>query len=248
MRRCAFCDKTKKLTLEHAWPDWSIQFARRDEPSPSRIRHAVGEGVPLRKYSGEVKTRRFCKDSNTGWMSELEASVCPILKEMMVGNEIGISKESCDRLALWAAKTAMVFDTLKVGPSGWFYVAEERLWLYSNRSPPPGTLVWIGLAAPGIPLAALGGEFGDDTPPLGAVRRHATHLVLRRVAFLVLSQRFCTHTPGRVHSLPGLDVKQNGYVQIWPSRSDCGDVPWPTSEIVIAPDEIERGIGRFSRP
>ena len=83
-----------------------------------------------------VKVNCVCsEDCNSGWMSELEIAVQPILSPMIRdGGQTLLSKEQQQLLAAWACKTVMVFEFTSAEPA--FYTFAERDELRRTMSPP----------------------------------------------------------------------------------------------------------------
>jgi hypothetical protein len=55
MQRCAFCNRTAKLTGEHVWSDW------------------LNSIFPPSTYFYRLKAKIVCRACNNGWMSNLES-------------------------------------------------------------------------------------------------------------------------------------------------------------------------------
>jgi hypothetical protein len=87
---------------------------------------------------------------NQGWMSALEIATKPILGPMLQGTQVVLTVEPQNILAMWAHKTAMVFDLITKSGGSAFYRDEERNALMCNGlSTLSRTFVWLGqLAVP----------------------------------------------------------------------------------------------------
>lgn len=115
-RKCLFCEREVKLSDEHVLPRWLLDYleVRQDDlymSHQSVFGYLVSKRGPM-KFASFVNGC-VCLDCNTGWMSQLECRVKPLLAPMMV-----LDLESLDRLqanaevlSLWAVKTAAVLNS-----------------------------------------------------------------------------------------------------------------------------------------
>jgi hypothetical protein len=60
----------------------------------------------------EQKVRHVCRPCNTGWMSTLENESKDILSPMIRGEDTRLSASDQRQVAIWAAKTAVVFERI----------------------------------------------------------------------------------------------------------------------------------------
>lgn len=101
----------------------------------SDIRGPVGR-------SQDIQVKVVCRHCNNGWMAGLEAQVKPIIAALEQGAvKREVDPASAQLLALWAAKTAAMFQyndwpTKAVTP-------DQLAELYRERRPPSGMEVWI---------------------------------------------------------------------------------------------------------
>jgi hypothetical protein len=139
-RRCVFCDKERKMTSEHAWPDWVIE-----RWGPGDYTHVFSneEGLErdYRASTLEVRVKRVCEVCNHGWMSDLENGTKRLLVWLMEARSLYLSPEDQAQVALWATKTAMMLGFThprrrKIPDTDYHY-------LYKHREPPPFTSVWL---------------------------------------------------------------------------------------------------------
>lgn len=148
MRSCIFCS-ARVNSREHAWPAWllGLGVAR---GQPFNIYHRDDSG-PIKDWDGvglksgrHLRTRRVCLTCNTGWMHTLKTAAKRVLGPLMTIADLAIPllEEDQRLIALWAAKTAMVFESL--GARDNFYKQPDRELLRVTLSPPLTAMVWIG--------------------------------------------------------------------------------------------------------
>lgn len=88
-KTCIFCENTE-LSKEHFWSTWLHELIP-DPTNNSRGYMIIKSGIVINKGErpGHLKNktiRKVCKICNNGWMSKLETSVIPILKQMLNGS------------------------------------------------------------------------------------------------------------------------------------------------------------------
>src|SRR5579863_10352130 len=111
-RTCVFCGASP-VTKEHLWPRWARRFAT----DPTFDRYAVRvdhaqRGSTTDAWGGPPFAMRAglaCAPCNSGWMSTLEADVSAILDPRGLAARAMTAAEQA-ALAVWATKTAIVFD------------------------------------------------------------------------------------------------------------------------------------------
>lgn len=110
MQGCVFCERQEKLTGEHAFPDW--------------LRRAVGDGgaqYGRRKPDGAISqwqtiaysttVNDVCDRCNTGWMSDIENSVCTLLLPMIrSGFPVTMYSGTLKSLANWALLRSLILS------------------------------------------------------------------------------------------------------------------------------------------
>jgi hypothetical protein len=116
MKTCAFCRQPLSgiASSEHILPQWLLdEFGiRDDEVSPT---HMSSDGTAVSTRTHQLKNLvagGVCATCNSGWMSQLETTSRPILRDLFA-NEISVVDCSpADRfiLARWATKTALTLN------------------------------------------------------------------------------------------------------------------------------------------
>jgi hypothetical protein len=159
---CQFCGRpwTPGLVVksdEHVLAQW-IRRLEANHPSEQR---SFSTGYQLNETSNEfvqvrpeivnrraalltLKTREVCRDCNVGWMSDLEEDVKPTIRQLARSAEAGIaivqSRQSRQRFAVWAQKTALTCELTSNAPRVGNVAMGQVL---REGSPLPGSLVWI---------------------------------------------------------------------------------------------------------
>ncbi len=107
-----FCGRNDiKITKEHVFPDWLNQLF---DSSIKGINESVTlDGRVVYRYESKLFSRTIndvCETCNSGWMSNLENEVKPILTKMLRSKNIVLDKVKQRRLATWAYKTMLVMN------------------------------------------------------------------------------------------------------------------------------------------
>jgi len=156
---CIFCGKPAG-SREHIWPQWVL--ARKDF-GPFRLKRA---GVPDVILNGtELTTKRVCKACNSGWMSDLEGKVKPILEPMFDGRTFALDLEQQRLIAVWVAKMAFLWDSTKGrNADNAFFSKSEGVALAKHYKIPDLTSIWLGRIDEPHRVAD-GYDFTLDFPP-----------------------------------------------------------------------------------
>jgi hypothetical protein len=159
---CVFCGSTGgtvKITGEHLYSDWINSVLPASVVGPGitveRTNNISGEfrTWPVRELAVE-KVRCVCEPCNTGWMSNLDDQVHPVLKPMILGNSAVLSPQDQVTVATWAAMKAAVFEFAWDHPP--VYSQADRDIVRTQLRPP--ATVRVALAAvesKGYPLRAI---------------------------------------------------------------------------------------------
>lgn len=112
---CPFCAGTESLSDEHIIPQWLIDsLGIRDMKIATT--HMSTFGFPISRRGpmsmANFVNGRICRNCNTGWMSNLEAEVKPLVDGLMNLDMQAVSalQESRETLARWVIKTAIVLN------------------------------------------------------------------------------------------------------------------------------------------
>lgn len=204
MRQCLFCDRPA-TSREHVWPDWVLEFLA--STRTMNVDGELGDGRSFHVGGGrkaELKARCVCDDCNRGWMSKLESTARPILGPLMADIGYSLTPRQQFTVALWAVKTSMVMEAVKIQGRNSFYTQQERQRLGASLLPPQLTQVWIGRYLGGQQLAHWGSDVWDGNPKTGiaSVHSYVNTLAIGRLVIQVLSVRFLSgdcHRPVVIH-------------------------------------------------
>ena len=110
---CIFCGWQGKLTKDHGLASWLEGYI----PGEGRFEHlAVSTASPQREWTSaelDFKVGRICKACNSGWMSDLETAVAPVVARMInATGPILIKPSEQTILRFWLAKTTLVLDLM----------------------------------------------------------------------------------------------------------------------------------------
>lgn len=187
MRECIFC-QGRASTLEDIWPQWlTKQFPLSDI---SFMQAELG-GRNLGKWRNKtpklLQARCMCEKCNGGWMSKLEGQAKPIIKAILDNHVKTVDVSSQAIIAVWAVKTAMTLEAVKL-QNKWFYTNDERRGLRILSAIPEGTFVWIAKCVnqPNIYSAA---KDLLTAPGQDEIRTYVTTMAFGSLAFQVASTR-----------------------------------------------------------
>ncbi|MDQ0773076.1 hypothetical protein QF026_001542 [Streptomyces aurantiacus] len=202
--RCPLCqDPHAQPTDEDIYPKWLVREMKR---------HGVRSSDPHRRRIN-WPTTPVCQHCNNTWMSTLENDVKDILVPMFF-HVRSLDEHAQGRLALWAAKMAILFDAIgsSIVPHG----AGQGLEVF--RQPHHGMRVWIAayhdvnpLAVVSRPIYMPGNDSSDDF--LGLC-----------VTFSVVKVAFQVLIPFLDGDLAPLEDFHGSVVPIWPPANPLG---WP---------------------
>lgn len=149
-RPCAFCSSSfNKITREHVWPNWIRNVLAQP---PRRValhrdgRAPIDWPLNANKVDMGVTLNDVCKPCNEGWMERLEAETRPILTPLIQGQDAVLAPNDQRTLAVWAVKTAMVFDLFTRAPEP-FFNQSERIAMRDRRGTPPPEQLLVSLAS-----------------------------------------------------------------------------------------------------
>ena len=147
MKKCLFCENTKKLSKEHIIPKWLLGELGLTEKTII-MQHSSVFGAPLSQRTHSFKglvNAMICENCNNGWMSKLEASVKDLIIKWMdldlIEEDTPLLSEDHEILAKWVFKTAIVLNY----PTNYRNIVPEKHFheLYSSKIPAG---VYINLA------------------------------------------------------------------------------------------------------
>ncbi|MGW0885063.1 hypothetical protein [Streptomyces sp. NPDC002671] len=206
--RCPFClDPHGQPTDEDIYPKWLVREMKR---------HGIRNTDPQRRRI-HWPTTPVCQHCNNTWMSALENDIKEILTPMFFQVR-SLDEHAQSRLALWAAKMAVLMDAVggNVVPHG----AGQGLEIY--RRPHHGMRVWIAAYHDLNPLALVSRPI--YMPPGKDQKQELLGLC---VTFSVVKVAFQVLIPFFDGDLAPLEDFRSSVLQIWPSTSPLLDWPPP---------------------
>lgn len=142
---CVFCG-AQKVTKEHILPEWMQRLENNLAPSGyAQGTYSEEKGWDEIRFNSipfSQTARVACRSCNNEWMSEMEQSTKPILAPLIQGRRKTLGKDRSSRLAIWAFKTALVFQ--HTHPRNLTVPTDHYTWLKNNGTPHPSAQVWIG--------------------------------------------------------------------------------------------------------
>ncbi len=227
---CWMCGRPGPLTEEHTFPDWVRKIFAADGSDIVLSDHLAGMVNRSRTWtnrSGEVTVRSVCRDCNQGWMSKLEARCRPLLQPLITGHPARLSPAGQVDLALWAVKTAWVFQSRNATTST--CRAEQRQALAATLALPAGVQVLLGAfhESGDVVLCTNWYVAGSTTAAQFDLDASASTMVIGRVVFQVI-QRPATEAQG------GRSTRQNAdpsaVHQVLPDTGQA--VEWPPRRVL----------------
>lgn len=220
---CWMCGSAGSLTQEHAFPDWVRKIFSRDGNLIAMSDHRAGmteRSISWKNFSGEVVVRSICGPCNQGWMSELEVHCKPVLSPLIHGHGARPSPDNQAILALWAIKTAWVFQSMN--PSTSTCTIDQRHALATSQKIPDGVGVDLGaFDEQGKDVLCCYWYVGGSTAGVRDLDTSITTLVIGR-AVLQVTQWIHEDLPGVSPPKPSSDV---AVVRLIPATGDF--IHWP---------------------
>lgn len=228
MRSCLFCDQSVS-SKEHAWPLWLLRALRPFGKARATI-HAERRGqnpTSWQVVDDGITVRFVCGTCNNGWMSETENAAKPIIERLLKDGTETIDRVQQEQLAVWAIKSAMVFEALR-SEKPMFYLSSERHTLRESRLLPRRTTIWIAKCVnqPNAYSSALDLS-GTVEETAQRVEAYVTTMAFGSLAIQVLSGRMPDGVPttatitAELRPGPWDDV----VLRIWPIAA--GAIEWP---------------------
>ncbi|MCA1600248.1 MAG: hypothetical protein LC776_00920 [Acidobacteria bacterium] len=208
---CPFCQGLNSLlTKEDIYPTWLLKELRR---YGARSNY---EGRWSTKIVGY--TTPACEDCNHRWMSTVENDVKKFMISMFFHTRL-LNQYEQDRLALWAAMKAILFDAASdkpVVPRGFGHD------LNIHRQPHRGMYVWIAAYTDTNPLVVMprlifSSDHNEGTGEDAVIGWCVTFTIVRLV--------FQVFIPFIDGTLAPLETFNDSVVQLWPRQSPTLD--WP---------------------
>jgi hypothetical protein len=147
-KECAFCPATAKLSGEHLWSDWMNDLF----PGKKRFTSKNEKGeIIVDRISDNLdwKAKVVCEPCNNTWMSEIESKHAkPAMKDLIAGDlDIPVSQARARSIALFAFKTAVIFDHMKRDREP-FFLRSVRHRFREHLAIPPQVRMWMARFVP----------------------------------------------------------------------------------------------------
>ncbi len=146
---CLFCDAAG-VTKAHVFAkSWTGLF---DEPNDTREHEVVHRYTdPDTGKQREMKraktfaliSRKVCKTCNSGWLSELEERVKPLMASFAANRPVVLSADEQTDLALWASAATLIAMSMDPAAADFADPALAQM-LYRTRRPTVGMDIWLG--------------------------------------------------------------------------------------------------------
>lgn len=155
---CVFCRSTEPLTNEHAIPGWIGKHLGQGSVTHNYIPWKASEPAwTYKKKELSIEAKAVCESCNTGWMSDLEDDVAPILGPLIDGEERLLGATNRELLAAWATKTVLMIQQAMPTAARVSTGADYQNF-YARRRPPRDARLWLaasGGAPRGLNRSAL---------------------------------------------------------------------------------------------
>jgi hypothetical protein len=228
LRTCIFCGTTP-LSREHIWPEWLMRLLPTPDGVETTAQRGFDQPIQFWRSRRPEQTARFvCAACNNGWMSQLENAMKQVVTSILSRPSSIIDASAQGTIALWAVKTAMVYEALRPNRE-WFYRADERHSFRLDRQIPDRTYVWIA------PLVATPGFYSTATDmwethakTAEETQGYVTTMAFGSLAIQILTIRIGSNRPADlVLSVPCTNGPWNdSTIPVHPRRRDSE--PWPT--------------------
>jgi len=220
-RNCIFCGNPAD-SKEHLPSDWILKSL----PAKRQLIQRISKGE-IRKFSGPLTIKCVCAGCNNGWMSQLEASIRPILGSMMHDLSVYLDISAQRDLSTWSVKTAMALEGTKPQKAARCYSLPDCAALRLRSSIPSHTRVWIGrFSVSG--LLAHGAEYSLHVGEHPVITHGCVAtIIVGYLAIQILSPYSPAEYNDKVLSIPcRLGPWNELLIPIWPAS---GTVMWPPS-------------------
>jgi hypothetical protein len=234
-KECAFCPETANRSGEHLWSDWV------NELSPGKKRFTIrSNSGKLKEWVSDKldwKAKVVCERCNNTWMNDIENNHAkPSMSDLITGKAgIPIPQSRANSIALFAFKTAVVFDHLRRDHEP-FFERSSRHEFRKSLTIPPNLGMWMAAFLPvGKGLAQTAyhdGALSEANPIHMYVCTYGVeHFVVQVVG---CQQQGYSHIAS-AYNFPA--------VRFWPQVPD--NLVWPPSSALRTADEFQSFADRW---
>ncbi len=231
-KHCVFCNCKGHKSKEHLWPRWMHRYLPLEgngenvrEVSEHKWKDQVAS-KQLRRQGNLVTTkfRVVCKSCNSGWMSELENEVKPLLVKILNSEKVALDKNAQNLLARWVSVKVIVGEHAESD----IYVTPlvDRVLLRSENKIPEYYAIFIGChehqsSSSWLRISqTLAVSEEGPNPPLGKLKRNSQSITFTcgPLFVYVLAIREIGINSSEFFTLPNL-------IQIFPIRQQEVHIP-----------------------
>jgi hypothetical protein len=140
-KACCFCNRPFSVSprsVEHVMPKWLLERMNISVQEPHTSTETDRNGIVVahsKMGAHAVRFNKICKDCNSGWLSDLEIAVRPIL-ERLLEQEVGsLNAEECFMLAGWLYKTSALFHLTRQNERKALVSGDDLHFFYKYREP-----------------------------------------------------------------------------------------------------------------
>lgn len=130
--QCPVCGETRKLTEEHAIPQWLLRDLDRQ----------AGD-QPKKRYREEAPITYICSECNAWSNTTFERAVMPVLRRISEGKPHVFSRRQQMKLAGWITKTMIMLNGVPRLPGELKHNSAEQRFRKAGR-PFPHTRIFVG--------------------------------------------------------------------------------------------------------
>jgi hypothetical protein len=223
---CAFCPETAGITGEHLWSAWAGKMFGERRYTITR-KESDGRVLTWSLQELSAKTRVVCGDCNSGWMSDLENQIKPIIGEMICNcTQTTLNSKDIATVAVWAYTKAIVAEHSHHNTVP-FWTFAERQRFRQTLAIPPGLQIWLA----SLPVArGLFKSYLVQTPlntpqrfELNVFTYGLGHFVIQVVNTRWAKKAFRRHRP--CPTLTQAPEWDDCSIPVWPSKGES--VLWP---------------------
>ena len=236
-RECAFCPAPAN-SGEHLWSDWlnellpgGKRFTMRDEN-----KEITRDWV---KPDLDWKAKVVCEPCNNQWMSELEnVNAKPSMTDLILGeSDVPVNQTRANSIALFAFKTAVVFDHLARGDAP-FFERSARHEFRNSMTIPDNVDMWLTRYAPSGSGFAQTVYHNGKIPPDKTLAMYVCtysieHLVIQIVGY-------------KEHGIHQVASKNHFQaIPFWPEIQDA--FVWPPADVLHTVGEFDSFSARWQQ-
>jgi hypothetical protein len=116
-------------------------------PGRKRFTSKNQKGEIIREWSSDKldwTARVVCEPCNNTWMSDIESQAKPVLSQFILGEAQAMSQSQADSIALFAFKSAVIFDHIRFDHAPPFFSRSARRGFRKERAIPATVRMFLG--------------------------------------------------------------------------------------------------------